>query len=434
MVLLLVHPQVLCQSNNEVIIHVGECDADDVNAYIASIPGGPQCLEATSIVLEPSNYTRDQLLDALQTFCTAECGQVLATYLITVCRHFDFAFIINLYCIPTDGSSLLGDYCRLTFPDATNGSYISSLEPCETFDRSSPICPQGCNEALNVVVANIGCCYQFLYHSTNEILSILLPHSFFRVHNEQLLDIVSNPALWTSCSIPLVNLCSGQAFPSGTANESGSCSSLDINQFLTSQSMECHNNFFSASNPSTLADVRERALDVICTPDCIQPLAEYTNSTCGDPVTSLESELFCLHSDGTVGNRCYFTLSGGLENFNTFNAVRMSCLSFSASAPSCPSGCANALRSLSSQFGCCYQSIFNDTLIQHAFLVDGRISIDDRYLYGAISQQALWDSCEVPLVQPCALDPYRLTSGMKSLSYDIVLVVLAQVVLTFLAM
>lgn len=434
-VLLLGHFQVsLCQPHDEVV-RVGECNADDVNAYITSIPSGSQCLEAISIVLEPTNFTRDQLSDALQTFCTAECGQVIATYLITVCHDLDFAFVLNLYCIPTAGSSLLGEYCRQTFPDAINGSYISDLEPCETFDTNSPTCPESCKEALDSAVANIGCCYQFLYHSTNEILSTLLPNSFFRAQNEQLLDVVSNPALWTSCTIPLVNLCSGQAFPIAPGNGIGTCSVLDLNQFLAPQSTECTGNFNTAFGSSAVAiDIRQSAFDAVCTQDCVQPLTEYLSDTCGDPVASIKAKLACFHSEGSLGNRCYFSLSEDFRNSDTFDAVRMLCLSFTASTPTCPSGCANALRSLISQIGCCYQSIFNSTLIQHALLVDGRISIDERYLYGAISRQALWDSCEVPLTPPCTLDPYQPASGMKCFSSGVVLVTLLQAALTFFVM
>lgn len=382
-----------CISVNE----VGDCAAADVNAYINSLPNGAQCLEATSTVLVPTNLS--ELPGALQTFCTAQCGKVIATFLIQVCQDYNFAFVLNLYCLPTLGSSLLGEYCRFSFPDVMNASSLSVLQACETFDLGSPSCPAGCQDALNTVVANIGCCYQYLYHSTNEILNVLLPQSSFRTIEEELLDIVSSSELWTSCSIPLIDLCTGLSFPGESLIAIGSCTQADMSQFLLSQTSDCRGNSF---NTSVLAE--QNAFDANCKEECKMPIVEYINETCNDPVASLNYELSCLESDGSLGSRCHFSL---VQNLSSFDAFRVTCLIFSASNPDCPSGCADALTSLSSQFGCCYQSIFNSTLIQHSFLVDGRIDIEQRFLLGVIGQQALWDSCGVPLIEKCAGDSYQ---------------------------
>ena len=111
------------------------------------------------------------------------------------------------------------------------------------------------------------------------------------------------------------------------------------------------------------------ALDVICNEECAGAVSDWLlgpecstdpNSTFINYFAGRSLEIFCQPVENADISRCRFTLD--VMNESLVSDDLFSCSQF-ANTSMCPSTCASALQSLSQGIGCCYQSIFNNTMI-----------------------------------------------------------------------
>ncbi len=368
---------------------VGNCALDDISDDLDSI--GIQCASAVTVLLNLDNLPipDDEVVAALDVLCTAECGLAVASYFVIVCQEYGIPVLLQSYCLPK-GMRSRGNYCRQSFPDSVNITVISNLRVCENASSSS--CPVGCDMALIDLSYEVGCCYQALYNSS---ISYFFSDIFFA---EDVLPIqyIYNPTLWADCGVPLLEFCPDVPFPS---DGSQTC---DFDGFVRRElPSRCEESYNLVRDPLvTFTDEGKEAYEVICEEDCFLPLINYYDRNCYDPIGSIIMSLDCLVTDGNLGRRCRFSLDDQIEDTGIFQAIDRDCEFFSDS-PACSDECKDSIMELSTVFGCCYQSIYNNSEVITLLLLAGEIYPDEAFLFTSVGNQIIWDNCQVPLIEEC---------------------------------
>ena len=397
----------------------GSCSFADLSGFVASLP--TNCGSTVFTVVNPSDNTTPEQLDrALATFCRADCGELVIDYLLG-CQSIDFAFSLNFYCLPTVNTSSLGNYCRSSVPDRVDISIINMLAPCADFyisDTCSDECAAGLTTARNAV----GCCYQNLYNNS-DVLNGYLQAQFISQENVTFLNnVISNYSLWSECGVTQVDRCSGHPFP-GRPTEIGVCTNEQIDEHMTTLGETCRAFALAVINLNNIGS-REKQFDfdVFCTSECGGSVSDFQSATCRNEFFSTLTQEVCLKTDGSLGDHCFFSLPPAADQLFADAAVCVAPF-----ANNCPSGCASALQTLSSNLGCCFQNIYNNSQSLDAFLVYlDEFTADTVTFYKIISNYQLWDVCGVPLVEECQGKPFA--DGAVKFTTPITIWILVQVV------
>ena len=203
------------------------------------------------------------------------------------------------------------------------------------------------------------------------------------------------------CSVDTLPSCSfnGQPFSGESVLASGICKEID---FFSLIPLSCAISYSTGDINSPTA---RAAWDVICTDICGERIANYLNETCFDLIGSTFTKVSCLQTEGTFGDHCHFSF------FDVYNAqmIRavLACQDFLSDNMTCPTTCGELIRSISEEAGCCFQSIYNSSVI---YLFSDNVGADS----DVIRDPLLWDTCEVPLVSACLDEPFRVTSSSTS--------------------
>ena len=139
-----------------------KCTLEDQIAFISSLPNSAVCGAsiAASFTLTTTNSTA--LNNALVNLCTDDCEGVYTNYLRETCNDQLAAESFRLHCVPTNGASVAGPYCR--FASEVDISYFDDF-PCIN-SSSGTYCAPRCRASLLRIKAELGCCYQELYNNT----------------------------------------------------------------------------------------------------------------------------------------------------------------------------------------------------------------------------------------------------------------------------
>lgn len=200
---------------------------------------------------------------------------------------------------------------------------------------------------------------------------------------------------------------------------------LELGVFVAGLSATCAASSMRLLNPAQLLPAQlEDLLDEVCRPDCGGEVSAYLNDTCRAPfLAEVTGTLTCYRTDGEIGNRCFLALQPGLRSAPFFTNAESTCFGDPNAniTQTCPSGCQEALLEIKNQLGCCYQSIYNNTITLDLLLInDNTITFDDRAFFDLLGTQALWDRCEVPLQEPCGALQLAAASTMLVLCMMIV--------------
>ena len=406
-------------------ITIGTCSITQIDNYIRTLTNGETCLNASNAIFAGINN------DAYNTYCTRECGGAVSTYLLLNCGEAAVPSVITAYlsCLPATGSSL-GRRCVSTLPGVLSADILTTLAPCGDYNPATPTtCPTNCATGLTrAVVDQLGCCFQAVYNDTI-LLASYQAVGALNASQVALINQIRNRMLWSACSVNLVAQCAISPYPRDPRYIVGTCSATDFGTFFAarSTSQTCIEDLTNLNQ--SLAFFRTPAgmqtLDRACTEECGRPLRMFYNNTCHDETAALNIENFCLRSDGSRGNRCRFALDRSLATDPVLLSLG-NCFTFDPSNPNspCPATCRNALSSLSSEFGCCYQSIYNSTGYLDALIIDESITFEDRGFWYGIRNPALWSRCSVPLVPACTGDPFSAGAVKFVASFSVLLFVL----------
>ena len=67
--------------------------------------------------------------------------------------------------------------------------------------------------------------------------------------------------------------------------------------------------------------------------------------------------------------------------------------------------CGDALREVTRQLGCCYQTIYNNTEARDLLLVNEDIEFFEWFFFRLLGNANIWNACQVPLIEACHGNP-----------------------------
>ena len=150
-----------------------------------------------------------------------------------------------------------------------------------------------------------------------------------------------------------------------------------------------------------------QALDTICTTSCAGALVEYLErpTSCNDSGTADSIKIWCQPADGGSIPRCRFAFDQ-VDPTVLNNDNLGTCAAF-AFTRICPSTCATALRNISTIMGCCYQNIYNNSLVLDFLRSSGRILSTQMIFLEGLRNSALWGACNVDTPPACSSPIFR---------------------------
>ena len=373
------------------------CDSSGITEYMESVMIDNRCLDAIEKVSnKPENITEFEILSALDVFCTAECGEVLITYLKLNCDQNDIANKFYLACLPTEG--ILGPTCYFTFPSELN-TVPYNLMQCMSFNSSLEICPVGCAEALQNFTLLVGCCYQNVYNNSGE------------ENWNAMFEVLSDNRLWYICNVALIEGCLDIPLPGTSPLEEGICTANKLQVFYEGLSAVCRSSLQLVSDPATETTAEGRnAYSQLCTENCGGTIVQFQKDVCHAKFESLINKIRCFETDGNLGDRCSFSLKSPVAQFIITQGD--SCTAFDIETRMCPAGCANALNNINEQLGCCYQSIYNNSVLP-MILEEMNVMLPMNILdfLKMLNNPIVWEGCSVPILNPCQGDPFSKGSN-----------------------
>ena len=382
----------------------GRCTDASVESYVRSFPGGDSCLTNLNSLYSyrdsPSNSS------TLDVVCTTGCGEVYSTYLDLICDNETVDNELSLWCLPTNGTSSLGDRCYYSLPKNIDVSLLTNLSACESVPISFQ-CNNQCVQALNELLDQLGCCLEDVY--TDNLLDSYVQEGYLSINDTvSIRNVIDNSYLFmTLCSVDTLPSCSfnGQPFSGESVLVSGICKEVNV---LSLVPLSCAMSYGSAFTGDINSPTARAAWDMICTDVCGEKIANYQNETCFDLIGSTVAKVSCLQTEGTLGDRCRYSF---LDVYGTqVIGAALACQDFLSDNMTCPTTCGGLIRSISEETGCCFQSIYNSSVI---YLFSDNEEADSSF-YDVIRDPLLWDICEVPLVSACLDEPFRVTSTLTS--------------------
>ena len=407
----------------------GSCTFSDINNF--TMGQSASCGPTILAVLIPGEKTPQQLEAALNTFCHVNCGEVFVEYLILQCGSPGLAFALHSYCLPTRNTSNFGGYCQHSVPGRVDLSVINSVAACSEFPVQGS-CIIDCAAGLAALRNAFGCCYQNIYNTTG-VLEGYRQENLISQENVTLYqNIVSNYSLWSECNVTQVTQCTGDPF-AGRSSGGSICTQEQVDAHIATRSETCQ-----GSIPFVLANfnnslITPTTFDNLCTRECVGSFSDFLSNTCRDEFSGLVTKSACLKSNGSLSNRCSYSFSFPSSPDGSDAAV---CFS---EGNTCPPGCASFLQRLSSDIGCCYQSIFNNSIILDAlFITNEGLGFQSLLFFKVLGNYKLWESCGVSLVSECEGDGFvddtttGSTAGAVKLGVPIAVWILTLIVTIFL--
>ena len=412
---LLVAATAFSLANCQLLPAVGTCSQQEVTSFVTQLPNGEQCKSAIETILAPGRSS-SRILSALGTFCTRVCGEAYGEFTSENCGDIQYTFRLIVYCLPVPTFPNHRNRCRFAFPDLLGHNVIDSLQNCMDFNPMAPSCSSACQTAIQAFTNGTQCCYQNLYNSTTvdpEVLKGLISNGFINETQGELIVNVTHPALWRACGVPLTTFCSGEYFVGPQPLISGVCTQDKLDNFTKTLSPSCQSSYSVAKRTTVSTQEAEDAFDVICTADCGRKITRFQQDICLDSFDSFLTNVSCHETEGILGGHCTFAIGQHLRNAPFFLSAQRFCTSvFNSSAGTCPPMCAAALREVSRQLGCCYQTIYNNTRARDLLLVNQDIVFSEWILFRMLANVEIWNTCEVPIIEACRGDPFASYASM----------------------
>ncbi len=190
---------------------------------------------------------------------------------------------------------------------------------------------------------------------------------------------------------------------------------LGLNGGLT-----CGLNFQAAEATPTTPEEEmalDNALNGICTAECAGAVASWflgspcsdtdVNSTLENYSAALFLQLWCQPADNAAISRCRFALDA-IDVSVINNTDIESCAAF-ATMQVCLPTCTSGLQRLSSELGCCYQGIYNNSQVLGALSAMMSITQEQAMFFTLLGNSNLWAACGVDIIDECTSDPFPET-------------------------
>lgn len=175
----------------------------------------------------------------------------------------------------------------------------------------------------------------------------------------------------------------------------GDCTQGQVSQFRSTLSAECESNFEKSQRSDTVTQVN---FDVYCAEDCVGKAISFARDTCNDGVLADVLEIGCYKDTGNFGTHCLLVLMRNDDEHKEFVSAGRACLN---SSTTCTADCTSVLKQIETDFGCCYESYFNNAPLLDVLAANGTITREDRQFFAKLGNAGLWKRCNVPELAPC---------------------------------
>lgn len=374
-----------------------------------TIPHADVCGPSLRRAIQPTTRNVSVIISDLENVCNSDCGGNYANRLKTACRDNITAEVLRIICTPAGNNTTVGPYCRFAYGRLYDQTFLGALFIHCNAQQCSAVCKAG----LLQMKSQIGCCYQEIYNNTYFLNTLFNAGSVSPLVYSGLQSIgnsTSNP--WMACGIEAPQMCEGEPF---SASQQPTVCSLDNWVAFISQipnAIECGPSISTVFSPPSNITTLSHALDRVCNANCGGILDQYLKTTCNDPLSSKLLQAYCTPTFGeaAVGTRCRFA-SGNLLKPSTLSSLQPC---NATSNDTCPSECERALQNLVSEIGCCYQSLYNDSMLLEVQLDAGFITAQDFKMFQHLrspNSTNMWKLCDIPVPEKCKEGPFPLTLG-----------------------
>ena len=172
----------------------------------------------------------------------------------------------------------------------------------------------------------------------------------------------------------------------------GTCPAHEVTQY-----QQCNLDSRCAYGLSSLSlgSINDQTLMAVCTENCAGNLANWLENECSDTFGAAYLYYACLQTRrAQVGRYCIYSLPPVYDADEEIMAVAQACQRV-IRQQQCHDNCALQLRNLTSELGCCYQSIYNNTEFTQEAVDNGVISSVDFNDLSVINNPMLWSLCGV---------------------------------------
>lgn len=193
----------------------------------------------------------------------------------------------------------------------------------------------------------------------------------------------------------------------------GNCTIVDVGHYLASNvDLACASNLNTALYANISSPGKDSEIRTVCTGTCAGRLANWLEGACGGTFNATSLYYLCLRTSGTasVGAYCQYTIppvyNADLEILNVFQA----CENVLGGGP-CTDQCELQLNRFSSQLGCCYQSLYNNTAFVRGAVQFGELAMADEDQLRSLGNLQLWNSCQVTPPSACTDESFGFPTG-----------------------
>ena len=150
------------------------------------------------------------------------------------------------------------------------------------------------------------------------------------------------------------------------------------------------------------------AVDYTCTDECGGEYANYLENVCKDELGAESAQVFCTPTGGmaAIGSYCYYAVGDMLD------PTLQTTLSLCYSAVPCSEECKNALLHIKSKIGCCYQTVYNNTVYNSLLFDAGFITQKEFNEYQDLNDPVTnpWIRCNIDPPENCEPAPFKPTA------------------------
>ena len=190
-----------------VAIELPTCPETNLTNFAVTLGTNLDC--ALAFRMANDTPTTDDGMNALDKICIAGCAGAIVQFLTVNCTDPLQAAGLTFWCQPADFGEIRR--CRSALDIREEGLFTSmDIIACGSFNET---CPANCEEGLEKLSEEIGCCFQNIYNSSAEVLSGLVSSQIITPVESTLIAVLSNSALWDACGVDIPQSCTSPIFP-----------------------------------------------------------------------------------------------------------------------------------------------------------------------------------------------------------------------------
>lgn len=162
------------------------------------------------------------------------------------------------------------------------------------------------------------------------------------------------------------------------------------------------------------------ALNEVCCESCAGAYADWLRVECADPFAARMVEGMCIFTANTAsaGPRCRFAFPDAVADLRGSFARVFSCV-VGESPGTCPIGCKSAMTALIDDIGCCYPSLYNNTMFLKWMQNTGLINDTLVHSAEALGKAPEWNLCVTHLPPMCEVMQSEPSSALGIASFAI---------------